>query len=287
MFERTTRECAMSPMIATFTPSRRPRRSRIVKASRSACVGCSCAPSPALMIDAGSRSASIFGAPGYLWRMTIMSGAIAIRFWAVSMRVSPFSTDDPEAEKLSVSAERRFSAISNDTRVRVDASMKRLMTSWPRSAGTFLTGRSLTSLKPSAVSRTSVISSGESCSMPRRSLDLSDEVFARICGLNLLLHDQHFILTIELRHPDFDHFIGIGGNGFADHVGVNGKLAMAAIDQHCQHDGTRTSEIDQRVESGANSAAGIENIVDQNHDFVVDRLGKLRRLDDRLRRDGR
>ena len=55
-----------------------------------------------------------------------------------------------------MSAERRFSAISNETRVRVDASMKRLMTSCPRSAGTFFTGRSLTSLKPSAVSRISV-----------------------------------------------------------------------------------------------------------------------------------
>ena len=83
--------------------------------------------------------------------------------------------DEPEAEKLSVSAERRFSAISNETRVRVDASMKRLMTSCPRSAGTFLTGRSLTSLKPSAVSRMRVISSGVSGSMPRRSLVRSEE----------------------------------------------------------------------------------------------------------------
>src|SRR5205823_11357404 len=49
----------------------------LVKASRRACVGCSCAPSPALMIAAGKRSASIFGAPAYLWRITIMSGRIA------------------------------------------------------------------------------------------------------------------------------------------------------------------------------------------------------------------
>ena len=175
----------MSPMIETFTPASRPRRSRMVKASRRAWVGCSCAPSPALMIDAGSRSASIFGAPGCLWRMTIMSGAMAIRFSAVSMRVSPFSTDDPAAPKLRVSAERRFSAISNETRVRVDASMKRLMTSCPRSAGTFFTGRSLTSLNPSAVSRMSVISSGERDSMPRRSLVRSDEAVARIRSCQL------------------------------------------------------------------------------------------------------
>ncbi len=128
MFERTTREWAMSPMTETFTPCNLPRRSRMVKASSRACVGCSCAPSPALMIEAGKRSASIFGAPGCLWRMTIMSGAMAIRFSAVSISVSPFSTDEPAAEKFRVSAESRFSAISNDTRVRVDASMNKLMT---------------------------------------------------------------------------------------------------------------------------------------------------------------
>src|SRR5437868_14480054 len=208
MFDRTTREWAMSPMIETFTPASLPRRSRIVNASRRAWVGCSCDPSPALMIDTfGNRSASIFGAPGCLARMTIMSGCMATRFSAVSMSVSPFSTLDPEAVKLSVSADRRFSAISNDTLVRVDDSMKRLMTNCPRSAGTFFTGRSLTSLNPSAVSRISVISSGERNSMPRRSLVLRAEVAAR----NLLLHDQDFVLIVGLDELHLDHLVRIGG----------------------------------------------------------------------------
>src|SRR3954452_22776384 len=99
------------------------------------------------------------------------------------MSVSPFSTAEPDAAKLRVSAESRFSAISNETRVRVDGSMKRLMTSCPRRAGTFFTGRSLTSLKPSAVSRMREISSGERGSMPRRSLDFSADVCVRILGL--------------------------------------------------------------------------------------------------------
>ena len=42
--------------MATFRPARRPLRSRIVNASSSACVGCSCMPSPALMI-AGAADA--------------------------------------------------------------------------------------------------------------------------------------------------------------------------------------------------------------------------------------
>ncbi len=41
MFERATRLCRMSPRIVTFSPSSVPRRSRIVSASSSACVGCS------------------------------------------------------------------------------------------------------------------------------------------------------------------------------------------------------------------------------------------------------
>src|ERR1044071_9564510 len=158
--------------------------------------------------------------------MTIMLGCIATRFSAVSMSVSPFSTADPEAAKLSVSAERRFSAISNDTRVRVDASMKRLMTSCPRNAGTFFTGRSLTSLNPSAVSRISSISSGVRGSMPRRSFERRAEVGVR----RSLLHDQDFILTVRLGQLHLDHFLGVGGDGFADDVGVDGELAVAAVD---------------------------------------------------------
>ncbi len=65
-FDRATRLCRMSPTIATRNPSMRPLRSSIVRASSSACVGCSCAPSPALTTDARVLSATIRGAPGAL-----------------------------------------------------------------------------------------------------------------------------------------------------------------------------------------------------------------------------
>ncbi len=54
--------------------------------------------------------------------MTMMSGFIASRFSAVSMSVSPFTTLEVAMAMLSVSALRRFSATSNDVRVRVDGS---------------------------------------------------------------------------------------------------------------------------------------------------------------------
>ena len=53
MLERATRLCAMSPMMATRRPSSVGRRSRMVRASSSAWVGCSCVPSPALMMGVG------------------------------------------------------------------------------------------------------------------------------------------------------------------------------------------------------------------------------------------
>ncbi len=58
--------------------------------------------------------------------MTTMSIRMASRFRAVSTSVSPFTTEEPLAEMLTVSALSRFSANSNETRVRVDGSKNRL-----------------------------------------------------------------------------------------------------------------------------------------------------------------
>ena len=68
MFERATRECAMSPTITTSSPSLFPLWRRIVAASSSACVGCSCWPSPALIIATAGRTLPLItsAAPPYL-----------------------------------------------------------------------------------------------------------------------------------------------------------------------------------------------------------------------------
>ena len=70
-----------------------------------------------------------------------MSGAIASRFSAVSTSVSPFATLEVAAAMFSVSALSRFSAISNDVRVRVLFSKNRFTIVLPRRVGTFLMGR--------------------------------------------------------------------------------------------------------------------------------------------------
>ena len=153
MFDRATRECAMSPSRPTVRPSIRPLARRIVIRSSSPWVGCSWAPSPALMIEQPTCWASRCGVPGVGWRTTMMSAPIASMFLAVSMNDSPLERLETLAEKSWVSAESRLAARLKLVRVRVEFSKKRLKTIRPWSAGTFLRLRVETSANDSAVSR--------------------------------------------------------------------------------------------------------------------------------------
>ena len=110
-------------------------------------------PSPALTIAALQMRDSRWQAPEEAWRSTIMLGAIASRLSAVSTSVSPLTTLEVAMATFRVSALSRFSAISNEVRVRVLGSKKRLTTVLPRRVGTFLMARWPTSFIASAVSR--------------------------------------------------------------------------------------------------------------------------------------
>ena len=84
----------MSPQIATVSPAMRPLARRMVSASSSAWVGCSCAPSPALITEQSTFCASSSTAPAAWWRTTRMSGRMALSVIAVSISVSPFCTEE-------------------------------------------------------------------------------------------------------------------------------------------------------------------------------------------------
>src|SRR5207245_2009393 len=107
---------------STWSPPQRAFGPRSVRSSGSACVGCSCAPSPACTIEHGSVRASSSAAPAEEWRTMTTSGLIAAIVFAVSMKLSPFVVLEPPAEKLMTSAESHLPAISNEVRVRVDGS---------------------------------------------------------------------------------------------------------------------------------------------------------------------
>src|SRR6266550_5783647 len=125
----------------------------------------------------------------------MQSGAIASSLRAVSSNVSPLLTLEVETLMLMASAERRLAAISNDVRVRVDDSKKRLMTVRARSAGTFLTSRFETSRNDSAVSSRCVISLASSSRIPSRCLRL--KVIFQLPFIQLLIQLPLFNVRLE------------------------------------------------------------------------------------------
>ena len=65
-----------------------------------------------------------------------------------------------------------------------------------------------------------------------------------------------------------------GRQVLADEVGPDRQLAVAAVDQHRELDGARPAEVVERVERGADGAAGEEHVVDQHDDLAVDPAGR-------------
>src|SRR4029077_7164201 len=288
-----TRECSTSPTRHTLMPSIFPSLSRIVRRSSRPCVGCSCLPSPALMTLERIRLPRNSAAPEEGWRMTTMSIRIASRFRAVSTRVSPFCTELPLAATLTVSAERRFSANSNEIRVRVDASKNRLTMVLPRSAGTFLIGRSETSLNGSAVSSTSRICSDVRCSRPTRSFPRTGVMpkAPRIPRLkpgrgyrwsSLAAYQVHLVLAVELLDHHVDALVGIDLHLFANDIRLDRELAPTPIDQHAERDPLGAPEVGELVERGAHGPSGIEHVVDDHHVLAVEVAGDPSLADDGL-----
>src|SRR5437660_5825788 len=168
MFDRATRECRMSPQIVTTRPSMRPLLRRMVSASSSAWVGCSCAPSPALITAQSTFWASSSTAPEAWWRTTRMSGCMALSVIAVSMSVSPLRIEELLTAMFITSAPSRLPASSKDDWVRVEASKNRLIWVRPRSEARFFSICRLRSTNSSPRSSRPVISSRESPSIPNR-----------------------------------------------------------------------------------------------------------------------
>src|SRR5437667_1875975 len=81
---------------------------------------------------------------------------------------------------LITSALNRKAASSNEVRVRVLGSTKKLTSVFPRNAGTFLISRVPTCLKASAVSRTRLISSTDNSRSPSKSLRFQRVVIADV-----------------------------------------------------------------------------------------------------------
>src|SRR4051812_20745823 len=236
--------------MATRRPSRLPRCRHIVKASSSACVGCSWVPSPAFttLLRDQPALASRCGAPEAQWRTTTASAPIASRVSEVSFRLSPLLRLEPLAEKLMTSAESRLAAASNEILVRVLSSKKRFTTVRPRSAGSFLIGRSASERISSAVRSTSSASERlRSAALSRCFFTVTPRELAVLApglvrggrcdrrALSLRSRggplDDHRVLVVDAGQVDPHPLHQRGGEVLADEVGPDRQLAVPAVDQ--------------------------------------------------------
>ena len=70
-------------------------------------------------------------------------------------------------------------------------------------------------------------------------------------------------------------------------IGVDGKLAVAAVDQDAEFHASRPAHVYQGVESGARRPAGVENVIHQNHVLGLDRKRRCLLVDHGLGVHGR
>src|SRR5260370_32251279 len=76
------------------------------------------------------------------------------------------------------------------------------------------------------------------------------------------------------------------GHHFADDVRLDGQLASATVYEHGQSDSPGPSKVGQLVECGANRAARVQHVVDDDDALAFDVDRNLRGPDDAARTDG-
>src|SRR6266446_7160505 len=237
MFDRATRLWWMSPTMATVFPSSVPQRSRSVSASSNPWVGCSCAPSPALITLARTARATARGAPAAGWRTTSTSAPIASRLRTVSWRDSPLITLEASFWKLSTSAPRACAATSKELRVRVEASKKRVTTvrpgsrSWRGTRPFPARAAARSRLKRADSLSTSSISSRRRDSMSRRWRGNSDamEQPPREMVREARLEDlPGRLLGVVGDAPELDHLLRVVPDAVAGPRVVVARLPAAA-----------------------------------------------------------
>ena len=222
-----------------------------------------------------------------------MSGRIASRFIAVSASVSPFTTLDVAIAMFSVSALSRFSAISNEVRVRVLGSKKRLTTVLPRKRRHLLDGaRGDLFHRVGGVEHQrdlvgQQIRDAEQILRPQRGhrrllihvVNRRAHTVASCCNTTSSCPSVSWSRTRTLSS-------GVRRQVLPDVVRLDGQLAVPAIDEHDQLNRLRPPEIDQRVERRPRRPARVEHVVHEQDLLVVDRERDLGAADERLRADG-
>jgi pyrimidine operon attenuation protein/uracil phosphoribosyltransferase len=70
--------------------------------------------------------------------------------------------------------------------------------------------------------------------------------------------------AVDLLELDLNPFAAGGGQVLADVVGADRQLAVAAVDQDGELDARRATALEERLDCGADRAAGVEDVVDED-----------------------
>ena len=197
---------------------------------------------------------------------------MAASVFSVSTSDSPFETLEADAVIETASAPRRLAAISKLVRVRVEASKNRLTIIWPRKLIGFSWNQSGAAENAGAVENAFDLDSIQRLDSQQSAGHLLSTSFPPATP-------SHAVDFLKLH---FDDFVVGGLHHAADIARFDGQLAMAAIDQHQQLHARRPSLVEQRVERGADGAAGVEHVVHQDDVFAGDRERDFGGVDHRL-----
>jgi hypothetical protein len=95
--------------------------------------------------------------------------------------------------------------------------------------------------------------------------------------------DQDYALfVVYFVEADFDDFAVGGLHGAADVLGFDRHFAVAAIDEDTERDALGATKIEETVHGGADGAAGVEDVVDEDQVHGVDAERNIRGLQDGL-----
>ena len=157
---------------------------------------------------------------------------------------------------LTTSALRRKAASSNEVRVRVLGSTKKLTSVLPRRAGTFLISRAPTCLNAAAVSRIERdLLRGQILDAERDPCASTVAVRWRITGL---CHPDGIGDAVHVfQTARWTRSAARGGEIFADVIGADRQFAVAAVDEHGVLDARGAAEAGDGVHRRAAGAAGV------------------------------
>src|SRR5579875_3186021 len=82
--------------------------------------------------------------------------------------------------------------------------------------------------------------------------------------------EDDLLVAVDFAELNFDDLALGGGDGASDEGGLDGELAVAAIDEDEELDAAGAPVVEEGVESGADGASGVEDVVDEDDIASVD-----------------